>query len=94
MKGCVTVSLFLFLKIYNSLKYLNEMGNYLIPTYPRDYRVDRSKQNFRLSIGILNRLWKIFCTHDITASGYITIEDFLKIIDMPRSSLTDAVEIF
>lgn len=69
------------------------MGN-TTPAYPRDYRVDRSKENFRLSVGILNRLWKIFCIYDISESGFISVEDFLKIINMPRSSLTDAVESF
>lgn len=40
---------------------------------------------------MLQRLWEIFCGIDIHSSGYISVDDYVKLINLPRSSLTDAV---
>mmetsp|Transcript_4345 Transcript_4345/g.6518 ORF Transcript_4345/g.6518 Transcript_4345/m.6518 type:complete len:278 (+) Transcript_4345:16-849(+) len=66
------------------------MGN-VAGQYPKDYRVDRCVATFRLTDSMLKKFWSIFCAIDLQGSGYITVEDYLKLIDIPRSSLTDAM---
>lgn len=65
-----------------------------LPPIPRDHRVDRCIATFRLTPKILNKLWSVFCNVDHSLSGSITVEEFIKLIDMKRSSLTDSVDCF
>lgn len=65
------------------------MGSAHAPA-PIDFRVEKCMNFFELPHSKIERLWYIFLTNDQGKRGLLTYQDFLqKIIDYPRSPLTD-----